>query len=312
MSAVPRFAGRDVVSIAGLCRADIDAVLEQARICEDAGRTRLFSHVLDGYLLATIFLEPSTRTRLSFEAAMQRLGGSVISVAEPHSSSLAKGESLPDMVRVVEQYADVIVLRSPVPGAAAEAAAVAAVPVINAGDGTHEHPTQALLDLYTIQKERGRLDGLTVAFAGDLKHGRTVHSLLLALLPYRPTVLTVSPASLALPSDLVEAAEEAGVRVTALPHLEDALHISDVLYMTRVQRERFADEAEYDRLKDAYRLDRETLERVGGAATIMHPLPRLTELADDLDELPTAAYIRQAGNGIWVRQALLGMILGKF
>ncbi len=305
-------ANRDVVAIGELSRSELDLILETAQRCEDGAPMRRFSHLLDGSILATIFLEPSTRTRLSFESAMQRLGGGVITVAEPHSSSLAKGESLRDMVRVVEQYADALVLRSPTQGTAKDAAVVARVPVFNAGDGTHEHPTQALLDLYTILKERGRLEGLTIAFVGDLKHGRTVHSLLQAMLSYKPTILPVAPAELSLPDEWRRRAVDAGVSFEPTGTLEQALRGADVVYITRVQRERFSNIETYEALKNVYRLDRSIVERTASRATILHPLPRLTELAEDLDELPNAAYIRQAGNGIWVRQALLGLVLGGF
>jgi len=304
--------GRDIVAISDFNRAELDLILETALRCELGASKRHFSHLLQGSILAAVFLEPSTRTRLSFESAMQRLGGGVISVAEALSSSLVKGESLSDMIRVIEQYADVITLRSPEKGAALVAADVASIPIINGGDGTHEHPTQALLDLYTIKKERGRLDGLTVAMVGDLKNGRTVHSLIQALLPYKPTILPVAPEELALPEEWVRRASEANVHVEHPASFDDALAHADVIYMTRVQRERLSSGVDYATLQYSYRLDRAAIERTRCTASIMHPLPRLTELAEDVDVLPTAAYIRQAGNGIWVRQALLGLVLGGF
>ena len=262
-------------------------------------------------ILATLFYEPSTRTRLSFEAAMQKLGGSVLSVENARdSSSAVKGESIADTVRVVSGYADAIAIRHFQEGTAAAAAASSPVPVINAGDGVGEHPTQALADGYTIHREVGRLDRLRVVLVGDLLYGRTIHSLLplLAMYPGQEVVL-VSPPSLRLPQRYAESLIAQGVRLTETAALEGAVEGSDVLYITRVQGERFASEAEYDAVKDAYILTAATAERLSAGAVIMHALPRLNEIAPEVDADPRAAYFRQARNGLYVRMALLAAML---
>jgi len=261
-----------------------------------------------GKILSTLFYEPSTRTRLSFEAAMHRLGGRVISVAEAKSTSASKGESLRDTIRTVEGYADVIVLRHPQIGAAEEAAAATDVPVINAGDGAGQHPTQSLLDLYTMLKEQGRVNGLTVAVVGDLKHGRTVHSLADLLANYEVTFRFVAPDALRMPAEIVERLRASGCDVTESADLAATIPVADVLYMTRIQRERFDDPAEYDRLKDAFVLTRGGLAPAKETLTIMHPLPRVNEIATDVDGLPGAAYFRQAANGVPIRMALLSLL----
>jgi aspartate carbamoyltransferase catalytic subunit len=262
-------------------------------------------------VLATLFFEPSTRTRLSFETAMHRLGGQVVTVADPKTSSASKGESLGDSMRTVEGYADVIVIRHPRKGSAEEAAAAVSIPVINAGDGTGQHPTQALLDVYTIQKEKGSLDGLTVTLAGDLKNGRTVHSLsnLLARLGMR--LHLVSPAALEMPAEITAALRSAGADVTVGSDLAAAMGESDVVYVTRIQRERFEDPEEYLRLKGAYVVDMSMIEQAKPGITIMHPLPRVDEIATEVDQYPGAAYFRQAANGVPVRMALLALVSGR-
>ena len=274
-------------------------------------KTRRLFPVLQGRILATLFYEPSTRTRLSFEAAMQKLGGSVLSVENARdSSSAVKGESIADTVRVVSGYADAIAIRHFQEGTAAAAAASSPVPVINAGDGVGEHPTQALADGYTIHREVGRLDHLRVVLVGDLLYGRTIHSLLplLAMYPGQEVVL-VSPPSLRLPPRYVELLAGQGVRLTETAELESAVEGADVLYITRVQGERFASPEEYEAVKDTFVLTAKTAERLGPGAVIMHALPRLNEIAPEVDSDPRAAYFRQARNGLYVRMALLAAML---
>jgi aspartate carbamoyltransferase len=266
---------------------------------------------MEGQVLATLFHEPSTRTRLSFETAMHRLGGRVVTVADPKTSSAAKGESLPDSIRTVEGYADVIVIRHPRKGAAREAADAAAIPIINAGDGTGQHPTQALLDVYTIRKERGTLDGLAVALAGDLKNGRTVHSLVYLLARFGAQLLFVSPPELAMPEAITSELRDGGADIAETADLVAAMAQSDVVYMTRIQRERFADPAEYDRLKGSYVISQETIAQANSGITIMHPLPRIDEIATEVDAYAGAAYFRQAANGVPVRMALLALLTGR-
>ncbi len=305
-----RLSSKDVLRADQFSTEEIDRILETARRYEAALEAGEILDALRGKVLATLFYEPSTRTRLSFEAAMLRLSGRVVSVAEAKSSSAAKGESLHDTIRTVEGYADVIVLRHPQIGAAEEAARATHVPILNAGDGAGQHPTQSLLDLYTIVKEQGTVDGLTVALAGDLKNGRTVHSLADLLADYGIEFVFASPEALRMPNEIVDRLCSKGMPVRETESLTDAIAACDVLYMTRIQRERFDDPREYDRLKDAYILDREMLAGGKESMTIMHPLPRVNEIATDVDGLPGAAYFRQAANGVPIRMALLAMVAG--
>ena len=306
-----KLAHKDVLRADQFSKSEIALIVEIAREYEQALAAGRVLEVMKGQVLSTLFYEPSTRTRLSFEAAMLRLGGTVISVAEAKSSSAAKGESLYDTMKTVEGYADVIVLRHPQIGAAAEAAAATYRPVVNAGDGAGQHPTQSLLDYYTIEKERGTVKGLTVTLAGDLKHGRTVHSLAELLSSYDVRLVFASPAALRMPVDIVTRLKARGVSVTETESLADAIRTSDVLYMTRIQRERFEDPTEYDRLKDAYVLTRSMLAGAKSGLTVMHPLPRVNEIAIDVDDYAGAAYFRQAANGLPVRMALLALVTGR-
>jgi aspartate carbamoyltransferase catalytic subunit len=260
-----------------------------------------------------MFLEPSTRTRLSFAAAMLKLGGQVLDFGDPEHSSFKKGESLSDAIRIVAGYCDVIALRHPWEGAARLAAQISGRPTINAGDGANQHPTQTFLDLYTIRKVRGAIDGLTVGFVGDLKYGRTVHSLVTALARFECRQVFVAPPTLDMPQDLLHELDRAGVRYEESQDLRARLPELDILYCTRIQQERFADIVEYERVKGAYRINRALLEEAGvkPALRIMHPLPRVDELSPDLDDTPYAVYFEQARNGVPVRQALLAMVLGK-
>ncbi|MBU0595175.1 aspartate carbamoyltransferase [Candidatus Bipolaricaulota bacterium] len=287
---------------------EIDLILAKAAEYEESLSAGEVLDDLRGKVLATLFFEPSTRTRLSFESAMLRLGGRVISVAEAKSSSAAKGETLHDTIRTVEGYADVIVLRHPQIGSAAEAAAATHLPVLNAGDGAGQHPTQSLLDLYTIRKEQGKVDGLEVTLAGDLKNGRTVHSLADLLATYDVEYTFAAPDALRMPGEIVERLRAGGRTVTETDDLNAAIAACDVLYMTRIQRERFEDPAEYDRLKDAFVLTRAMLAAAKPSITIMHPLPRVNDIDVDVDGLPGAAYFRQTANGVPVRMALLALV----
>ena len=301
--------GKNILRADQFTKPEIERVLEVATQCAKALTAGKPLATLRGKVLATLFFEPSTRTRLSFEAAMLRLGGQVISVAEAKSSSAAKGESLADTIRTVGGYADVIVLRHPEIGSAEEAARVSRVPILNAGDGAGQHPTQSLLDLYTIRSEQGHVDGLRIALVGDLKNGRTVHSLADLLANYGISLLFVSPPALRMPAAIVERLRGKGISVAETDDLAEAIRTADVLYMTRIQKERFADPAEYERLKDAYTLDRAALAPAKPAITILHPLPRVNEISLDVDGLPGAAYFRQSANGVPVRMALLSLVL---
>jgi aspartate carbamoyltransferase len=267
--------------------------------------------MLHGHVLANLFYEPSTRTSSSFNAAMVRLGGRVLSINEVVYSSVSKGESLPDTVRTLECYADVIVLRHPEVGAAATAARYAHVPIINAGDGVGEHPTQALLDLFTIQEELGRVDGLKVAMVGDLKYGRTVHSLTRLLTQYHVELVFVSPDMLKLPPEIVAEVHGAGLAYRETDDIHNIIGDADVLYVTRVQKERFSDLALYDAVKEHYVVDPTLMARAKEDMIVMHPLPRVGEIAYAVDDDPRAAYFRQMRNGMYIRMALLAAVLGK-
>ncbi len=301
---------KDVLRADQFTPGDLDLILARATEYEAALAAEREINLLRGKILATLFFEPSTRTRLSFEAAMQRLGGRVVSVSEAKSTSAAKGESLHDTIRTVDGYADAIVIRHPEIGSAEAAAKATPKPVLNAGDGAGEHPTQSLLDLYTIGKEQKKVDGLTIALVGDLKHGRTVHSLATLLSQFKVSFLFVSPQVLRMPSEITERVQKRGITFHETESLGRALGEADVIYMTRIQRERFADPAEYDRLKDAYVLTRAALAKAKPSVTVMHPLPRVHEIATDVDDLPGAAYFRQSANGVPVRMALLALLLG--
>jgi aspartate carbamoyltransferase catalytic subunit len=302
-------AGRDLVSIKDLTKEEITSILDQAAQFEAQCQERPKLDLLNGRILAALFYEPSTRTRLSFESAMHRLGGDVLSAASAaKTTSAAKGETLADATRIISGYAHIIAQRHPQIGSAKEAAAGATVPVINAGDGSNEHPTQALLDLYTIRQERGQIDGLNVVMAGDLLYGRTVHSLSQAFAHWDVTLTLVSPPALKMASAI---SDDLGQKIslTETEDLVTALKACDVLYVTRIQRERFSDPADYDKVKDSYVITRELIESINPDVTIMHPLPRVNEIATDVDSLPGAAYFRQADNGVWVRMALMASLL---
>ncbi|MGI6208848.1 MAG: aspartate carbamoyltransferase [Anaerolineae bacterium] len=302
-------AGRDIIEVPALTRDDIDLITATSHEFEKRLQRERIIPLLDQYILATLFYEPSTRTRLSFEAAMHRLAGRVISVAEVTSSSVAKGESIDDTVRTIEQYADVIVMRHPEAGAAQVAADAMSIPLINAGDGSRNHPTQALLDLYTIEKERGSVDGQTIALVGDLKYGRTTHSLAEALSYYKARILLVSPSELRMPERIRARLQHAGVEFRETEDIEEAVREADVLYLTRIQRERFPSPADYDRFRGVFHVDPDMVQRTKKKAIVMHPLPRVDEISHQVDALPQAAYFRQARNGVYVRMALLALVL---
>ncbi len=304
--------GKDIISVKQFSRTDLEYVFgvahEMRGMVERVGTFDL----LKGKILANLFYEPSTRTSSSFTAAMERLGGSVIPINEVKYSSVSKGESLPDTIRTLECYADVIVLRHPETGSAAIAAKAARKPVINAGDGTGEHPTQALLDTFTIMEELGRLDNLTVTMLGDLKYGRTVHSLARLLSTFTNIKLNyVSPDILKMPKEVMDEVGEKGIPQKEFSKLEDVLSETDVLYVTRVQKERFEDPADYEKVKNAFVVDTEIMKTAKKEMIVMHPLPRVTEISMDFDDDPRAAYFRQMEYGLYVRMALLAMVLGK-
>lgn len=302
-----KFKGRDIISIKDFTRKEIDYILKTAEAIEPLAKSG--SDMLHGKMLATLFFEPSTRTRLSFEAAMHKLGGSAIGFAKPEIASVKKGENLADTIRVVENYADVIALRHPLEGAARLAAEFAQIPIINAGSGAEEHPTQALLDLYTILKEKNQIDRLNIALVGDLRYGRTVHSLAYALSLYDVKLHLISPELLRMRREVLDAIRKK-IEVAEKTDMEEALPEIDVLYVTRIQKERFADMAEYAKVKGAYKIDCDVLENVKKDLVIMHPLPRVDEIADEVDATPHARYFQQVWNGIVVRMALLALILG--
>ncbi len=302
--------GRDILSVRQFDIDTLSYVFGLADQMRDIVRTAGGSDMLARRVLAAIFYEPSTRTSASFIAAMNRLGGSVIPITQGvQFSSVSKGESLPDTMRVLEQYSDAIVLRHPEVGSAKEAADAASVPVINAGDGAGEHPTQALLDLYTIRDELGKLDGLNIAMLGDLRFGRTVHSLTRLLMHYDVRLTFVSPEILRLPLDLMNEVRSRRP-VQEIYNVADIVAEVDVLYVTRVQKERFTDVAQYNEVRDFYSITPELLERAKEKMIVIHPLPRLTEISTAVDSDERAAYFRQVQNGMFVRMALLAAVLG--
>lgn len=303
---------RHVLSAAQLVAQEglLAELFASARALERADGTRMMPHPLTGRILASMFYEPSTRTRFSFEAAMQKLGGGVLTAENAlANSSASKGETIADTVRVVSGYADAIVLRHPVEGTARAAAEWSSVPIINAGDGAGEHPTQALIDIFTIEKELGRLDDLQIALVGDLKNGRTIHSLLPILCMHKGVSISlISPPQLRLPHRYVRMLEEAEVRFAETTQLR-SVQPCDVVYVTRVQKERFDSPEEYEAVKDAYIIDTHVVERLRPEAIILHALPRVNEIAPEVDGDVRAAYFRQAKNGLYVRMALLTYLL---
>ncbi len=266
--------------------------------------------ILEDYVVATLFFEPSTRTRLSFESAASRLSAKIVGFSDSSSSSVKKGESLNDTILTVSNYSDIIVMRHPQEGSARYASEVSPVPVINAGDGANQHPTQTLLDLYSIRKTQGKLNDLNIAFVGDLKYGRTVHSLVAALCVFNTTFHLVSPVELKLPSYVKKHIKDKNLTYHQYTNLKDVIPEVDILYMTRIQKERFSDPIEYEKVKNAYILENSMLDNSKDNLKILHPLPRVNEIHEDVDKNPKAYYFQQAQNGVYVRQALLTSILG--
>lgn len=300
------FKGTDIVSMSDLNREQIEFILKKSTDMIPVAEKR--SEQLKGKILATLFFEPSTRTRLSFESAMLRLGGGVIGFAEPQTSSVAKGETLSDTIKTVDNYADAIVIRHPEEGAAKTAAQAASVPVINAGSGSLEHPTQALLDLHTMMTAKGKIDGLKIAILGDLLYGRTVHSLVYALSNYDVKLYLISPEQLRIRRDVInEVKDKVDYEETA--DVKPVLRDLDVLYVTRVQKERFANPADYEKVKDAYVINKSFLRGAKRGLVVMHPLPRVTEISTDVDDTPHAWYFKQMRHGVYVRMALLSLVL---
>ena len=303
------FYDRDIVSIKDFAKSDLDYVFsatDKIRAMKPEERSRLGRGRTLGYL----FYEPSTRTRMSFEAAMASLGGSSIGISELKSSSVEKGESLADTIRVIDLYSDVIVLRHPMDGSSRFAAELSQNPIINAGSGSEEHPTQALLDLYTMLKEKGRIDGLSIAIVGDLKYGRTVYSLLYALANYRVDIHLVSPESLAVRKESIYDVQ-GKLKIKEHRDLDDVLSQVDVLYVTRIQRERFPDAQEYEKVKGSYTIDNSTLVKAKPDVAVMHPLPRLDEISHSVDTTKNAVYFKQASYGKELRAALLALMLNE-
>lgn len=296
---------RHLISIDDLDREDINYTLKRAEEFEDVARGKRKLKILEGKILGNLFFEPSTRTRMSFEVAMKRLGGDVLNMTAQEASSIAKGETLADTVRVVSAYCDAIVIRHPLEGAARFAAEHSSVPVINAGDGAGQHPTQTLLDLYTIKKECGRLDGITVALVGDLRYSRTIHSLIKALTLFETKIYLVSPDALALPDEMLEEIRGDVSRA----NLGEIIEEVDVLYVTRIQKERFLDEEEYRKVSGSYRITIESIRRAKDSMIIMHPLPRVDEVDTAVDRTRHAKYFQQAFYGVPVRMAILSEVM---
>lgn len=298
---------KSLVSINDYSKDDIIDILNLAEGFEKNPRQKILSN----YVIASLFFEPSTRTRLSFESAINQLGGRVIGFSDASSSSVKKGESLRDTIQTVSLYSDLIVMRHPLEGSARFASEVSDTPIINAGDGANQHPTQCLLDLYSIRKTQNSLDDLNIAFVGDLKYGRTVHSLVIALTMFKNVKFhLVSPDELKLPRSIKNFILEAGLSYNQYDDIAQVVNDVDVLYMTRIQRERFADSMEYERVKNSYILNNAMLDNSKDNLRILHPLPRVNEISEDVDGNEKAYYFEQAENGVYVRQALLASILG--
>ncbi len=312
LSVTMGFAGQDILSVSQFNRDNMTSIFRKSHEMRELIERQGSSDMLRGKVLTCLFYEPSTRTSASFIAAMERLGGSVIPITQGvQFSSVSKGETLADTIRTLEQYSDVIVLRHPDIGSAKMAADYSAVPVINAGDGAGEHPTQALLDLFTIQEELGAIDGLKIAMVGDLRYGRTVHSLTKLLTQYDVSLRFVSPEILRLPLVIMNEVKDAGLNVRETHDVADVIENADVLYVTRVQKERFSDLSQYEEVKGHYEITTELMEQAKAKMVVMHPLPRVGEIHYNVNSDPRAAYFRQVKNGMYVRMALLAAVLGK-
>ena len=298
---------KSLVSISDIDKEEMLHLLELSRYFEENPNSK----ILDGRVVATLFFEPSTRTRLSFETAVNRLGGRVIGFSDANSTSTSKGETLKDTIKMVSNYVDLIVMRHHLEGAARYATEVTSTPIINAGDGANQHPSQTMLDLYSIYKTQGTLENLTITMVGDLKYGRTVHSLLMAMRYFNPTFNFIACDELQMPSEYKKFCVDNGIRFNESADFSaDVINSSDIIYMTRVQRERFTDIMEYERVKDLYRLHNSMLDNSKPTLKILHPLPRVNEIDQDVDDNPKAYYFQQAGNGLFARQAIITRALG--
>jgi aspartate carbamoyltransferase catalytic subunit len=304
------FYHRDIISIKDFSKEEIEYILEYAKRMIPYAKAEKKTSVLQHHILATLFFEPSTRTRLSFECAMHRLGGNVIGFADPSGTSQKKGESLADTIRMADSYSDAIVIRHPQEGAARLAAEFSEVPILNAGDGAGQHPTQCLLDLFTILTQKKKIKGNNIVLLGDLKYGRTVHSLAYALALFKADLTFVSPETLKMPKEVINECKEFGVEPISTTNLEKAIKDADVLYATRIQKERFPDAEEYNRVVGSYRVDTTLLQQAKEDLIVMHPLPRVVEIDPKVDTTKHALYFTQAFNGVPVRMALLSLILG--
>lgn len=297
---------KSLISIRDFTKEEILHVLETAKEFEQ-NREQKF---LEGKVIASLFFEPSTRTRLSFETAINRLGAKVIGFSDASNTSQSKGETLKDTIKMVDNYVDMIVMRHPLEGSSRYASEVATVPVVNAGDGANQHPSQTLLDLYSILQTQGTLEGLTINMVGDLKYGRTTHSLLQAMSHFNPRFIFTSPEELKMPKEYKDFLDRRGIEYIETDSLDAYLNDCDILYMTRVQQERFTDPMEYERVKDVYTLNASMLAKVKDNMKILHPLPRVTEIDQDVDETQYAYYFKQAENGLYVRMAIISYLLG--
>lgn len=298
---------KSLVSISDIDKEEMLHLLELSRYFEENPNSK----ILDGRVVATLFFEPSTRTRLSFETAVNRLGGRVIGFSDANSTSTSKGETLKDTIKMVSNYVDLIVMRHHLEGAARYATEVTSTPIINAGDGANQHPSQTMLDLYSIYKTQGTLENLTITMVGDLKYGRTVHSLLMAMRYFNPTFNLIACDELQMPAEYKKFCVDNGIRFNESADFSaDVINSSDIIYMTRVQRERFTDIMEYERVKDLYRLHNSMLDNSKPTLKILHPLPRVNEIDRDVDDNPKAYYFQQAGNGLFARQAIITRALG--
>ena len=295
-----------MISIRDFSKEEILHVLETAKEFEQ----NKVQNFLEGKVIASLFFEPSTRTRLSFETAINRLGAKVIGFSDATNTSQSKGETLKDTIKMVSNYVDMIVMRHPLEGSSRYASEVASVPVVNAGDGANQHPSQTLLDLYSILQTQGTLEGLIINMVGDLKYGRTTHSLLQAMSHFNPKVIFTAPDELKMPKEYKDFLDSRGIEYIETTSLNEHLNDCDILYMTRVQQERFTDLMEYERVKDVYTLNAAMLSDVRKNMKILHPLPRVTEISQDVDDTPYAYYFKQAENGLYVRMAIISYLLG--
>lgn len=308
-----KFKGRDIIDINDFSKEELLYILKTAKRFDPqfVKSDRSNYTIAQGKIAGLLFFEPSTRTEQSFRSAAQKIGMGIIGFNDPQSTSLHKGESFSDTIRIIDSYADVLIIRHPQSGSAKKASEVAQIPVINAGDGTNQHPTQTLLDLYTILKEAGKLDGITVAFMGDLKYGRTVHALSIALSHFNIKQVFISHPSLAMPKEYIDILEKRGIKYEILTKTPENFNGIDFLYQTRVQKERFKDLKAYNKIKDEFILGKDFLAHLDKGVKLMHPLPRINEMASELDAHPNAIYFTQARNGLYVREALLALVLGR-